>query len=67
MHVKNLSISLGKLNYYIKALKSKSQLKLKILTNKDKKIQYFIYVTTLKSISTRVRFILNFMKKSMIN
>jgi hypothetical protein len=67
VHVKNLSISLGKLNYYIKALKSKSQLKLKILTNKDKKIQYFIYVTTLKSISTRVRFILNFMKKSMIN
>ena len=67
MHVKNLSISLGELNYYIKALKSKSQLKLKILTNKDKKIQYFIYVTTLKSISTRVRFILNFMKKIMIN
>ena len=59
---KDLGFSLGKLNYSIKALKSKGKIKINNFKKNPKKINY-IYVLTPKGILEKTRLSINFMKK----
>ena len=59
-----LGFSLGKLNYCLKALKSKGLIKIKNFRNNKNKINYF-FILTPKGISKKARLIVNFMKKKM--
>ena len=59
-----LGFSLGKLNYCIKALKTKGLIKISNFTKNPQKINY-IYVITPKGISTKTKMTINFMKKKM--
>ena len=59
-----LGFSLGKLNYCIKALKTKGLIKISNFTKNPQKINYF-YVLTPKGISTKTKMTINFMKKKM--
>jgi len=59
-----LGFSLGKLNYCIKALKTKGLIKINNFTKNPQKINY-IYVLTPKGISTKTKMSINFMKKKM--
>ena len=59
-----LGFSLGKLNYCIKALKTKGLIKISNFTKNPQKINY-IYVLTPKGISTKTKMTINFMKKKM--
>ena len=61
---KDLGFSLGKLNYCIKALKSKGMIKINNFKKNPKKINY-IYVLTPKGITERTQLTLNFMKIKM--
>ncbi len=61
---RNLGFSLGKLNYCLKALKSKGLVKIKNFTKNPKKINY-IYILTPKGISARTQLTIQFMKRSM--
>ena len=61
---KDLGFSLGKLNYCIKALKSKGMIKINNFKKNPKKINY-IYVLTPKGISEKAQLTLNFMKIKM--
>ena len=61
---KDLGFSLGKLNYCIKALKSKGMIKIKNFKKNPKKINY-IYVLTPKGIAEKTRLTINFMKRKM--
>ncbi len=63
---KNLGFSLGKLNYCIKALKSKGLLKIENFKKRDNKIKYFQYIITPKGIKERTKLTLNYMKRKMI-
>ena len=61
---KELGFSLGKLNYCIKALKSKGMIKINNFKKNPKKINY-IYVLTPKGIAEKTQLTLNFMKIKM--
>ena len=61
---KDLGFSLGKLNYCIKALKSKGMIKINNFKKSPKKINY-IYVLTPKGIAEKTQLTLNFMKIKM--
>ena len=59
-----LGFSLGKLNYCLKALKTKGLIKINNFTKNPNKINY-IYVLTPKGIAEKTQLTLNFMKKKM--
>jgi len=59
-----LGFSLGKLNYCLKALKTKGLVKIRNFKINPKKINY-IYVLTPKGISKKTKLTLNFMKRKM--
>ena len=59
-----LGFSLGKLNYCIKALKSKGLIKINNFKKNPNKLNY-IYVLTPKGISERTKLTVNFMKRKM--
>ena len=61
---KELGFSLGKLNYCIKALKSKGMIKINNFKKNPEKINY-IYVLTPKGITEKTQLTLNFMKIKM--
>ena len=62
---KELGFSLGKLNYCLKALKSKGLVKINNFKKQKNKLKYVQYVLTPKGISERTRLTINFMKKKM--
>ena len=57
-----LGFSLGKLNYCLKALKTKGLIKIRNFTKNPKKINY-IYVLTHKGIVEKTKLTINFMKR----
>ena len=57
----NLGFSLGKLNYWLKALKEKGLVKIENFKNNPNKINY-IYILTPKGISEKTKLTINFMK-----
>jgi len=59
-----LGFSLGKLNYCVKALRSKGLIKIENFKKNPKKINY-IYVLTPKGITEKTKLTLNFMKRKM--
>jgi len=59
-----LGFSLGKLNYCLKALKSKGLIKINNFKKNPNKINY-IYVLTPKGISEKTKLTVNFMKRKM--
>ena len=59
-----LGFSLGKLNYCLKALKTKGLIKMKNFEKNPNKINY-IYVLTPRGISEKTKLTLNFMKRKM--
>jgi EPS-associated MarR family transcriptional regulator len=59
-----LGFSLGKLNYCLKALKSKGLVKIENFRKNPKKINY-IYVLTPKGIAEKTKLTINFMAKKM--
>ena len=59
-----LDFSLGKLNYCLKALKSKGLIKIDNFRKNPNKINY-IYVLTPKGISEKTKLTINFMKRKM--
>jgi len=61
---KDLGFSVGKLNYCIKALRSKGMIKIKNFKKNPEKINY-IYVLTPKGIGEKAELTLNFMKIKM--
>tara|TARA_B110000014_G_C19801539_1_gene416289 strand:- start:264 stop:584 length:321 start_codon:yes stop_codon:yes gene_type:complete len=61
---KELGFSLGKLNYCLKALKTKGLIKIKNFEKNPKKINYF-YVITPKGFTEKTKLTINFMKLKM--
>ena len=61
---KELGFSLGKLNYCLKALKTKGLIKMKNFEKNPDKINY-IYVLTPRGIAAKAKLTLNFMKRKM--
>ena len=59
-----LNLSLGKINYCLKALKSKGLVKIQNFKKNPKKINY-VYVLTPKGIAAKTKMTLNFMKRKM--
>ena len=59
-----LGFSLGKLNYCLKALKTKGFIKMKNFEKNPNKINY-IYVLTPRGIAEKTKLTLNFMKQKM--
>ena len=59
-----LGFSLGKLNYCLKALKTKGYIKMKNFKKNPNKINY-IYVLTPRGISEKAKLTINFMKRKM--
>ena len=59
-----LGFSLGKLNYCVKALRSKGLIKIENFKKNPKKINY-IYVITPKGIAEKTKLTVNFMKRKM--
>ena len=59
-----LGFSLGKLNYSLKALKSKGLIKINNFKRNPQKINY-IYVLTPKGLAHKTQLTINFMKKKM--
>jgi len=57
-----LGFSLGKLNYCLKALKTKGLIKIRNFTKNPKKINY-IYVLTPKGIVEKTKLTINFMRR----
>lgn len=60
----DLGISLGKLNYCLKALKNKGLIKIQNFKKNEQKINY-LYLLTPKGISEKTKLTLNFMKRKM--
>ena len=58
---KELNLSLGKINYCLKALKSKGLVK--IQNFKKVKTKWVMYILTPRGISTKTKITINFMKK----
>ncbi len=61
---RQLGLSLGKLNYSLKALRGKGLIKIKNFKKNPKKINY-LYLLTPKGISEKTKLTLNFMKNKM--
>ena len=61
---KELNFSLGKLNYCLKALRTKGLVKIQNFTKNTKKYNY-IYVLTPKGIAEKTKLTINFMKRKM--
>ena len=61
---KELGLSLGKLNYCLRALKAKGLLKIRNFKKNPNKINY-IYILTPKGISKKANLTIAFMKKKM--
>tara|TARA_B100001059_G_C17807181_1_gene569942 strand:- start:845 stop:1150 length:306 start_codon:yes stop_codon:yes gene_type:complete len=61
---KDLGISLGKLNYCIKALKNKGLIKINNFRKNPDKMKY-LYILTPKGVSIKMNLTVNFMKKKM--
>ena len=59
-----LGISLGKLNYCLKALQQKGFIKIKNFKKNPNKLNYF-YILTPKGISEKTKLTINFMKRKM--
>ena len=59
-----MGFSLGKLNYCLKALKTKGLIKIDNFSKNPNKINY-IYILTPKGISEKTKLTINFMKKKM--
>ena len=59
-----LGFSLGKLNYCLRALKSKGLIKISNFKKNPNKLNY-IYVLTPKGITTKTKLTVNFMKRKM--
>ena len=59
-----LGFSLGKLNYCLKALKTKGFIKMKNFEKNPNKINY-IYVLTPKGVGLKIKLTINFMKRKM--
>lgn len=59
-----LGFSLGKLNYCLKALKSKGLIKIENFKKNPNKINY-LYVITPKGLTAKTKLTINFMKKKM--
>ena len=59
-----LGFSLGKLNYCLKALRSKGLIKIENFRTNPNKINY-IYVLTPKGIAEKTKLTINFMKRKM--
>tara|TARA_B100000524_G_scaffold332571_1_gene219860 strand:+ start:629 stop:937 length:309 start_codon:yes stop_codon:yes gene_type:complete len=62
---RELGLSLGKLNYCIKALKDKGLIKIRRFKKSPNKIGHIKYVLTSQGISLRTKLTINFMKKKM--
>ena len=62
---KDLSFSLGKLNYCIKSLEEKGFIKIKNFKKNPKKMTYF-YVLTPKGLTEKTKLTISFMKRKMI-
>ena len=60
----DLGLSLGKLNYCLKALKAKGLIKIKNFQKNPNKINY-LYVLTPKGIAEKTKLTINFMKKKL--
>ena len=60
-----IGLSLGKLNYCLKALKNKGFVKIKRFKKTTNKIGHIKYVLTPQGISLRTRLTINFMKRKM--
>ena len=60
----DLGFSLGKLNYCLKALKTKGLIKIKNFKKNPNKINY-IYVLTPKGAAEKTKLTINFMKRKM--
>jgi len=61
---KDLGLSLGKLNYCIKALKDKGLIKIENFKKNPKKINY-LYILTPKGMAKKTKLTINFMKRKM--
>ena len=61
---KDLDLSLGKINYCIKALREKGLIKIVNFNKNPKKFNY-IYLLTPKGISNKTKLTINFMKRKM--
>ena len=59
-----LGFSLGKLNYCLKALRSKGLIKISNFRKNPNKLNYF-YILTPKGISEKTKLTINFMKRKM--
>jgi len=59
-----LGFSLGKLNYCLRALKSKGLIKMKNFSKNPNKLNY-IYVLTPRGIAEKTKLTINFMKRKM--
>ena len=59
-----LNLSLGKINYCLKALKSKGLVKIQNFKKSKNKMGY-VYILTPRGISTKTKITINFMKKKM--
>ena len=62
---KKIGLSLGKLNYCLKALKEKGFVKIKKFKKTSNKIGHIKYVLTPQGISLRTKLTINFMKRKM--
>jgi len=60
----SLGLSLGKINYCLKALKQKGLIKIGNFQKHERKLQY-VYLLTPKGISAKTRLTINFMKIKM--
>ena len=60
----SLGISLGKLNYCLKALQQKGLVKIQNFKNRSNKITYFQYII-LQNYTERTKLTINFMKRKM--
>ena len=61
---KDLGLSLGKINYCLKALREKGLIKIGNFSKNPNKLNY-IYLLTPKGISSKTRLTINFMKRKM--
>ena len=59
----DLNLSLGKLNYVLKALRAKGLIKIQNFNRQKNKIKYIQYILTAKGIAKRTSLTINFMKK----
>ncbi len=61
---KKLGLSLGKINYCIRALKKKGLIKINNFKKNKRKLNY-LYILTPKGVSEKTRITVNFMKQKM--